>query len=67
MQQYAPHTICTFVFELAKEFNRFYKNCSVMNAETTDLKQTRIDLIQAVQKTLIHGLNLLGIDTVERM
>ncbi|MFN7455184.1 MAG: DALR anticodon-binding domain-containing protein, partial [Pseudobdellovibrionaceae bacterium] len=58
---------CTYLYELAKKFNYFYHECSIGQAETEDLKLTRLQLSQAVGKVLSQGLALLGIPTPQRM
>ncbi len=63
----APHTICNFLYELAQAYNTFYANCRVLNAETEEDKNARIALTQATAQVLKNGLNLLGIDVVEKM
>ncbi len=62
-----PHIICTYLFELAESFNRFYSECRVIEAETEQDRQARLALTQATSIVLKNGLNLLGIETVERM
>ncbi|MEP7103921.1 MAG: arginine--tRNA ligase [Candidatus Dojkabacteria bacterium] len=62
-----PHSVCNYLYELAQAFNSFYANCRVLNAETEDDKNARISLTQATAQVLKNGLNLLGIDVVEKM
>lgn len=66
-QNFSPNIIATYVYELSKKFSRFYHQCSVLNAETEELKASRLLLAEAVGRVLEHGLGLLGITTVERM
>ncbi|MFS8130744.1 MAG: arginine--tRNA ligase [Candidatus Dojkabacteria bacterium] len=63
----APHTICNYLYDLSQAYNSFYANCRVLNAETEDDKNARIALTQATAQVLKNGLNLLGIDVVEKM
>ena len=65
--KYSPNLICTYLYELSKMFSRMYQKCSVLNAESPELTHSRAALISAVGVVLQHGLNLLGIKTVERM
>ncbi|MFN7453355.1 MAG: arginine--tRNA ligase, partial [Pseudobdellovibrionaceae bacterium] len=53
---YKPSMLCTYLYELAKKFNYFYHECSIGQAETEDLKLTRLQLSQAVGKVLSQGL-----------
>jgi arginyl-tRNA synthetase len=64
---YKPSLVCTYLYELAKKFNYFYHECSIGQAETEDLKLTRMKLSLAVGKVLSQGLALLGIPTPQRM
>ena len=65
--EYNPSIIAINTFEIAQLFNKFYQKHKVINAETEELKNARLALIQAVQVTLKVGLNLLGIETLEKM
>lgn len=63
-QELAPHTLCTYLYELAQEFNRFYEKSRVID----DPRQTiRLHLVAAYGHILKSGLNVLGIQTPERM
>jgi len=61
------HIVCTYLYELATEFNRFYSKVHVANAETVEQKRTRVGLIQAFLHQMKAGLSILGIPVVERM
>ncbi len=65
--RYSPHIVCAYAYELAKRFSRMYQNCSVLHAETPELKRARAGLVQATGLVIQHALSLLGIATVERM
>lgn len=64
---YKPSLICTYLYELAKLFNQFYHDCSIGQAETENLKRTRLELVKATGAVLKNGLALLGIPAPERM
>jgi arginyl-tRNA synthetase len=66
-ERYSPHLVCAFVYDLAKRFSRMYQNCSVLHAETPELKVARAALVDASGRVIQHALSLLGIETVERM
>ncbi len=66
-ERHSPHTLCAYVYELAKLFSRMYKQCSVLHAESEELKTARAGLVNATGLVIQHGLSLLGIQTVERM
>lgn len=61
-----PHLMCTYLFELAGKFSSFYEACPILNAEE-DVKQSRLKLALLTSKTIKQGLDLLGIETLERM
>ncbi|UJF18639.1 arginine--tRNA ligase [Vibrio sp. SS-MA-C1-2] len=61
-----PHLMCNYLFELAGQFSSFYEACPILNAED-DIKQSRLKLAALTANTLKQGLDLLGIETLERM
>jgi arginyl-tRNA synthetase len=63
----ATHLLAGYLFELSKLFNAFYRDCSVHNAESGQLKTERFLLVKAVGRVLKGGLELLGIPVLERM
>ncbi len=62
-----PACLTNYLLELTKDFNRFYKNHSVLSAENFGLKVTRLELCKRVQFILKDGLSILGIGTLEAM
>ncbi|MBN1779014.1 MAG: arginine--tRNA ligase [Candidatus Buchananbacteria bacterium] len=65
-QTYNPSLISTYLFDLAKAFSGFYEKVPVAKAEVK-LKNARLLLISCVSQVLANGLNLLGIETIEKM
>jgi arginyl-tRNA synthetase len=65
--EYEPHRLCGYLFELAQAFSAFYENCPVLKAETEDAKQSRLTLCALVLRTMTTGLGLLGIEAPEQM
>ncbi|MCZ6618531.1 MAG: arginine--tRNA ligase [Gammaproteobacteria bacterium] len=61
-----PHYLCTYLYELASQFMRFYEACPVLSAPG-ETRVSRLLLCERVAETLKNGLGLLGIETVERM
>jgi len=59
-----PHHICTFLYELAQEFNRFYENNRVIG---DDREALRLKLVETYADTLKSGLTLLGIHAPDHM
>jgi arginyl-tRNA synthetase len=62
-----PHRLCTYLYETATAFSTFYETCSVLNAETPELRASRLLLCELASRTITAGLNLLGIDAPERL
>ncbi|PKG55771.1 arginine--tRNA ligase [Shewanella sp. Choline-02u-19] len=62
-----PHALCAYLFELAGAFSSFYEACPVLAADNEAQKKSRLLLAKLTAKTLKQGLNLLGLDTLERM
>ncbi len=63
-QELRPHHICTYLYELAQVFNRFYEQSRVMGDPREAL---RLTLVRSYALTLEQGLGLLGIDAPESM
>jgi arginyl-tRNA synthetase len=66
LDDYQANILCNYLFELAGSFMTFYEHCPILGADA-DLKASRLRLSQITSETLSTGLNLLGIETVERM
>ena len=62
-----PHLIPSYLFELASQFNQFYRDCPVLKAESEILKKERLALVDSTRIVLRNGLHLLGIDAPEEM
>jgi arginyl-tRNA synthetase len=58
-----PHYVCNYAHELSDLFSDFYHSCPVIKAETEELRNFRITLVEAVKITLKNSLTLLGIET----
>jgi len=65
--EHNPSVIAIYVFNLAKSFNTFYTEHSVMNAESEEKKQLRLKLSQMTANVIASGMGLLGIKVPERM
>lgn len=66
-QSNEPFMISRQIALCARSFNRFYNNSSILGADSDELKKARLALCEALCNTLKSGLNLLGINEVERM
>ncbi|MBK0378820.1 arginine--tRNA ligase [Mucilaginibacter segetis] len=64
---HSPALIANYVYELAKAYNKFYHEKSIMQAEDESLKQFRLELSAASAKLINKAMGLLGIDVPERM
>jgi arginyl-tRNA synthetase len=65
--EYVPHLIAAYLWDLAKATSVFYEKCHVLQAETPELKDSRLLLVDLVGRVIKQALDLLGIRTVERM
>jgi arginyl-tRNA synthetase len=65
--EYAPSEIATWCYGTARAFATFYRDCPVLGAETSELRESRLRLIAATAQSLRNGLRLLGITAPERM
>ena len=65
--EHNPSVIAIYVFNLAKAFNTFYTEHSVMNAESEEKKIFRLKLSQMAANLISSGMGLLGIRVPERM
>lgn len=62
-----PSIVTRYTIEVAKAFNKFYNAHSILNLEDEVLKATRLKLVEASAQVIKNGLDLLGIDVVEKM
>jgi arginyl-tRNA synthetase len=59
--------LAEYAYALCVAFNSFYNHCSVLKAETPELKAARLLLVQLSRQVLDNTLNILGITPLERM
>ncbi|MCS6110183.1 arginine--tRNA ligase [Clostridium botulinum] len=62
-----PSILTRYVIDVAKSFNKFYNAHSVLNLDDEVLKATRLSLVKSSLQVIKNGLELLGIDVVEKM
>ena len=62
-----PHISTGYLWDLAKAFSGFFENCPVLKAETPELRDSRLLLVDLAGRVIQQALDLLGIRTVERM
>ncbi|MDT4827946.1 Arginine--tRNA ligase [compost metagenome] len=66
-QKGVPHILCSYLYELAGLFSSFYENCPILAAQTPAQQESRLKLAALAGRTLKQGLELLGLETLERM
>ncbi len=64
---YRPNQLTAYLFDLANRYSTFFEQCHVLRAETEELKQSRLLLCDLTARTIRRGLELLGIEVVEKM
>jgi len=62
-----PNTMCEYIFELSNKFNQFYEKCTVLRAGSAEVVRSRIALCTVTANTLALGLDLLGIETIDKL
>ncbi|NLZ71879.1 MAG: arginine--tRNA ligase [Clostridiaceae bacterium] len=66
-EEYEPSILLRNISQIARTFNRYYHNVPILKTSDIDLKHARLALLKAVSIVMQNGLNLAGIQTVERM
>ncbi|HZI01174.1 MAG TPA: arginine--tRNA ligase [Flavisolibacter sp.] len=66
-QEHNPSVLAIYAFSVAKTFNTFYAEHSVMNAESEEKKSLRLQICQLTANTIKNTMQLLGIRVPERM
>lgn len=61
-----PHKVASYLYELARELNRYYETTRVSDAESVE-KAARLELLGKVSQVFAHGLDLLGIEIPSQM
>ncbi len=64
--EYKPNLLANYLYELSGHYAKFFSQCNVLKSEAA-LKQSRLQLCDLVARTLKTGLNLLGIQVLEKM
>ncbi|MDR2097207.1 MAG: arginine--tRNA ligase [Spirochaetaceae bacterium] len=62
-----PSVITTWLYELSKNFSRFYHECPILGAESAELKNARLALCRAVRLALVSAFDLVCIPFLEAM
>lgn len=67
IEKLEPSIVTRYVIEVAKTFNKFYNNHSVLNLEDKSLMTARLALVKSTCQVIKNGLELIGIEVVEKM
>lgn len=62
-----PNILTDYLFDLANKFSSFFEECPVLKAESNERRDSRLALCDLTARTLKFGLNLLGINVIDRM
>ncbi|MBO2447336.1 arginine--tRNA ligase [Actinomadura barringtoniae] len=62
-----PHKLAGYIYSVADAYTTFYENCPVLKAPDEATKASRLALCAATLRTMVTGLDLLGVPTPERM
>lgn len=63
-----PHVLCTYLYELSSAFMSFYEACPILKSDVdANTRASRLALAARTAQVLSTGLDLLGIDVMERM
>jgi arginyl-tRNA synthetase len=63
----APHRLCAYGMEAARDFHAFYRDCQVVGAEGDGVEEARLGLCLLTKRTIARTLGLLGISAPEQM
>lgn len=66
-REYSPALVANYCYELAKEYNQFYHDFSILNDENPEVRNFRLILSDVISDVLSKGMWLLGIEMPERM
>ena len=67
LADYRPNQLTAYLFDLANRYSTFFEQCHVLRAETEELRLSRLLLCDLTARTIRTGLELLGIQVVEKM
>ena len=66
-EELAPHKICSYIYDLANAFNKFYHETKILSEEDVSLRSSWLQLILQTKKILECCIELLGFEAPERM
>ena len=65
--QKSPAVVANYCYDLAKEFNQYYHDCSILKEENQSVRAERLAIASEIAKVLVKGMGILGIELPERM
>ena len=66
-REYEPSVICRFLLDICAAFNRFYHECSILKAESDEIKKSRLALCEAARYAIGNGLWLIGLEKTNKV
>ena len=66
-KEHSPAVVANYAYELAREFNQYYHEVSILKEENKDLLLQRLVLIDSISGVLRKAMGILGIELPERM
>src|SRR5690606_21907791 len=66
-KEFSPAQLANFIYEIAKSYNKFYHEETILKAEQATIKNFRLGLSEVTASMIARGMKLLGIDVPERM
>ena len=65
--QKSPAVVANYCYDLAKEFNQYYHDYSILKEENQEIRAERLAIASEIAKVLVKGMGILGIELPERM
>lgn len=66
-EEKAPHKICSYIYEMANEFNRFYHGTKIMSEENKEQQSSWIAMVVLAKAVLEKCIDMLGFEAPDRM
>ena len=66
-REFSPAQLANYMYEVAKQYNKFYHEESILKADDPIIRQFRVDLSAATARIIADGMRLIGIEVPERM
>ena len=66
-REIAPHRICSYIYDLANEFNRFYHETHILTEKDEKQKESWIALLELTRRVLETSIDLLGFEAPDKM